>query len=172
MIAWSQVVCDSIRKITKVILSSKPTLNQTRDSPGSKWSAYQGARMVGSPERAFEEGKLLAYHRSRHSERQSCDEKVSWSQHTREQRISPAHFCGPVSDSEKAESRTGEAALLPIHLGARFLKRSIFNLLLSRSNACLCRVIEKYENRQSDKSLACEVKAALSPMSCARLLCT
>lgn len=172
MIASSQVVCDSIRKITKVILSSKPTLNQTRDSPGSKWSAYQGARMVGSPERAFEEGKLLAYHRSRHSERQSWDENVSWSQHTHEQRISPAHFCGPVSDSEKAESRTGEAALLPIHLGARFLKRSIFNLLLSRSNACLCRVIQKYENRQSDKSLACEVKAALSPMSCARLLCT
>lgn len=172
MIAWSQVVCDSISKRTELILSSKPTPNQTKDSPGSEWSAYQGARMVGSPERAFEEGKLLAYHRSRHGECQSWDEKVSRSKHTREQRISPAHFCGPASDSEKPESRTGEAALLPILLGARFLKRSIFSLLLSRSNACLCRVIEKYENRQSDKSLACEVKTALSPMSCARLLCT
>lgn len=140
--AWSQVVRASISKKAKLILSSKPTSNQTKDSPGSERSAYQGARMVGSPERAFEEGKLLAYHRSRHSEHQSWDKKVSGSKYTREQRISPVHFCGPASDSEKANPGAGEAALLPVHLGVSFLKGSIFNLLLSRSNACLCGVRE------------------------------
>lgn len=120
LIAWSQVVCDSISKKAKLILSSKPTPNQTKDSPGSERSAYQGARMVGSPERALEEGKLLAYHRSRHSECQSWDEKVSGSKYTREQRISPVHFCGPESDSEKAESRSRRGSSGPCSLRRQF----------------------------------------------------
>ena len=41
-----------------------------------------------------------------------------------------------------------------------FFLENIFNLLLNRSKACLCRVIEKYENRQSDKSW--HVKSKLS----------
>lgn len=64
----------------------------------------------------------------------------------------------------------GKSSIVSLHFS--IFKKNVFNLLLNWSKTCLCGVIEKYENTQSGKSLACELKTVLSPMSCARQFCT
>lgn len=95
-------------------------------------------------------------------------EKVSRSKYTFEPRISLVHrSVRHLSSSERAEAWHGrDDSASEIHFSVRFLRQSIFNLRLSQSNACLLRVIEKQENRPSDKSLACEVKALISNELC------